>query len=155
MFKSRRYRGGSDRWANEVKYLRRREWDGEMGRTSAAGRAQLWQLRGNYELKGGHPGRWNQRLSQNLYEIRFSISLPGQRDGRSLLSFSFSLFLFHCAIPNCGENRNAAATSRKRMQSFRRITDEKGTRKKSRSASSATAVLFTFSYGGRELKSWN
>jgi len=42
------------------------------------------------------------------------------------LFISHSFFLFHRAIPNYGENRNAAATSRKRMQSFRWITDEKG-----------------------------
>lgn len=64
-------------------------------------------------------------LSQNLYEIRFSISLPGQRNDRSLFSIP-SLLLFHRAIPNCGENRNAAATSHKRMQSFRWITGGKG-----------------------------
>jgi len=68
-----------------------------------------------------------QRLSQNLYEIRFSISLPGQRDNRPLFSLfrSLSFSLFHRAIPNCGENRNAATTSRKRMQSFRWITGGK------------------------------
>lgn len=71
-----------------------------MGKTSVAGRAQLWQFRGNYELKGRRPSGVDKRLSQNLYEIRFSISLPGRADDRSLLylpspppSFRPSLYL--------------------------------------------------------------
>lgn len=61
MFKSRRYRG---KRANEVKYVRKREWDCGVGKTNVAGRAQLWQFRGNYELKGGrsHSGWINASL---------------------------------------------------------------------------------------------
>lgn len=114
-----------------------------------AGRAQLWQLRGNYELKGerAHLGVWINASLKTYTKLDFQFPRLGSARRPFVTLFSPLYLSFFTLSQIAG--KNVAAMCLKRMQSFRRLNCKRGKgveKKKSRRIRCDHSALFTFSY---------